>query len=127
MKYLLIFLLFSSYISAQEICNNGLDDDNDGLVDLNDNIDCACNDISAVNLETTIYRTHLLKNTIACQLNFLRLSIQMLSGKTEFTVSTTGKLEHGPHRIISSMHLERFGQIYQHHCLMDRLLQGFSF
>jgi len=49
MKYLLIFLLFSSYISAQEICNNGLDDDNDGLVDLNDNIDCTCNGINSMN------------------------------------------------------------------------------
>jgi gliding motility-associated-like protein len=49
MKYLLIFLLFSSYISAQEICNNGLDDDNDGLVDLNDNIDCTCNSVNSVN------------------------------------------------------------------------------
>ena len=49
MKYLLIFLLFSSYISAQEICNNGLDDDNDGLVDLNDNIDCKCNGINSMN------------------------------------------------------------------------------
>jgi gliding motility-associated-like protein len=49
MKSLPIILLLFFHVSAQEICNNGLDDDNDGLVDLNDNFDCACNGISAVN------------------------------------------------------------------------------
>jgi gliding motility-associated-like protein len=29
-------------VSAQEICTNGIDDDNDGLIDLNDSEDCAC-------------------------------------------------------------------------------------
>lgn len=28
--------------SAQEICDNGIDDDGDGLIDLNDATDCAC-------------------------------------------------------------------------------------
>ena len=36
------FLLCSTLLSAQiEICDNGIDDDNDSLVDLNDP-DCAC-------------------------------------------------------------------------------------
>jgi gliding motility-associated-like protein len=35
-------------ISAQEICNNGVDDDNDGLVDLNDSENCSCNNVSSV-------------------------------------------------------------------------------
>ena len=47
--FLCLLFLFSFQATAQENCTNGLDDDNDGLVDLNDNIDCACNDISAVN------------------------------------------------------------------------------
>lgn len=39
---LLVFFSFAGYIvSAQEICNNGIDDDNDGLIDLNDD-DCIC-------------------------------------------------------------------------------------
>ncbi|HEX2617996.1 MAG TPA: hypothetical protein VHL57_10670, partial [Flavobacteriales bacterium] len=29
-------------LQAQEVCDNGLDDDADGLVDLNDTTDCAC-------------------------------------------------------------------------------------
>jgi hypothetical protein len=42
MKLLHILLLLSLHASAQEICNNGLDDDNDGLIDLNDSFDCDC-------------------------------------------------------------------------------------
>ena len=44
-----IVLFFSFHASAQENCSNGLDDDNDGLVDLNDNLDCTCNGINSVN------------------------------------------------------------------------------
>lgn len=46
-KYVYFFLLlFSvSLIQAQEICNNGIDDDADGLIDLNDAADCVCNGI----------------------------------------------------------------------------------
>lgn len=45
MKYLTLplFLLFSSIIFSQEICNNGIDDDGDGLIDLNDTEECLCN------------------------------------------------------------------------------------
>jgi len=41
-KLLFIFLLFSLFCYSQENCNNGIDDDNDGKIDLNDN-DCICN------------------------------------------------------------------------------------
>lgn len=37
----MLFTLFSFAVSAQEICDNGIDDDGDGLVDLNDS-DCDC-------------------------------------------------------------------------------------
>jgi gliding motility-associated-like protein len=44
---ILIVLTFSSTlpyneVKAQEICNNGADDDGDGLVDINDGADCLC-------------------------------------------------------------------------------------
>ena len=43
-KNLLIVLLLSSvFATAQEICTNGIDDDADGLIDLNDTTDCVCN------------------------------------------------------------------------------------
>ena len=39
---LLPFLLFCTILGAQEICDNGIDDDGDGLIDLNDAEDCEC-------------------------------------------------------------------------------------
>lgn len=45
-----ITLLIPSLLSGQfEICDNGLDDDNDGLIDLNDD-DCMCDVVEAVSL-----------------------------------------------------------------------------
>ena len=43
-----VFLMITcvSAVSAQEICTNGIDDDNDGLIDLNDIADCFCAPIS---------------------------------------------------------------------------------
>jgi gliding motility-associated-like protein len=36
------FLLMSISGFSQEICNNGIDDDADGLIDLNDFVECSC-------------------------------------------------------------------------------------
>ena len=36
------FVLSLGGVHAQEICNNALDDDGDGLIDLNDTTECAC-------------------------------------------------------------------------------------
>ena len=35
-------MLFTFSLYSQEICDNGIDDDGDGLIDLNDTVDCAC-------------------------------------------------------------------------------------
>lgn len=41
--YITVFLLcVLQSIVAQEICDNAIDDDGDGLIDLNDLVDCAC-------------------------------------------------------------------------------------
>jgi gliding motility-associated-like protein len=48
MKKLLVLLLLSSSVYAQEICTNGIDDDADGLIDLNDTSDCICNSGTAI-------------------------------------------------------------------------------
>ncbi len=46
---LLLFALAMSFGAvAQEICDNAIDDDGDGLVDLNDSLDCACGRILVV-------------------------------------------------------------------------------
>ncbi len=39
---LILFLSFSSAVLSQEICDNAIDDDSDGLIDLNDTTDCFC-------------------------------------------------------------------------------------
>lgn len=52
-QYLTLILSFVLSIScsySQEICNNGIDDDGDGLIDLNDTVDCSCINL---NLNTT--------------------------------------------------------------------------
>jgi len=46
---LFIFLLHGHAVLAQEICNNGVDDDSDGLVDLHDP-DCQCHFVVTDNL-----------------------------------------------------------------------------
>ncbi|MFN8775230.1 MAG: hypothetical protein ACK5XV_00535, partial [Flavobacteriales bacterium] len=46
MVALLVF--FCGMINAQEICDNGVDDDGDALIDLNDTADCLCNVINDV-------------------------------------------------------------------------------
>ena len=40
--FILVSLMISSFAFSQEICNNGIDDDSDGLVDLNDTANCNC-------------------------------------------------------------------------------------
>jgi gliding motility-associated-like protein len=37
-----IFILIGSFLFSQEICDNGIDDDADGLIDLQDFLECSC-------------------------------------------------------------------------------------
>lgn len=46
--FFLFAILSCLNLSAQEICDNGIDDDGDGLIDLNDTTDCACPLLSRV-------------------------------------------------------------------------------
>jgi gliding motility-associated-like protein len=41
----LFMLVSTGMVQAQEICNNGLDDDGDGLIDLHDTLDCPCTQV----------------------------------------------------------------------------------
>jgi gliding motility-associated-like protein len=45
--YLVLSLLLSSICFCQEICDNGVDDDGDGLIDLNDS-ECICNSVQSI-------------------------------------------------------------------------------
>jgi gliding motility-associated-like protein len=42
---LLSLLVFGASVNAQEVCDNGVDDDGDGLVDLNDDGECICSSV----------------------------------------------------------------------------------
>jgi len=50
---LVVFFFCPVCISAQEICNNGVDDDADGLIDLNDTTECNCNGIGGGTSQVT--------------------------------------------------------------------------
>lgn len=41
--FFFLFLFSAQILLSQEICDNAIDDDSDGLVDLNDTTDCVCN------------------------------------------------------------------------------------
>jgi len=49
-----LFLLSISMVSGQEDCTNGLDDDLDGLIDLNDFVDCACMQSGSIGTVTSL-------------------------------------------------------------------------
>src|ERR1044072_4409858 len=44
-KLLTIILLLPLSLLGQEICDNGIDDDGDALIDLNDTTECSCGGI----------------------------------------------------------------------------------
>lgn len=57
---LLLLFLFSSFCFSQEICDNGIDDDGDGKIDLNDS-DCICN-----NPITSLLQNHSFEEKTGC-------------------------------------------------------------
>jgi gliding motility-associated-like protein len=52
-KVILIFFLsfFYLHLQAQEVCDNGIDDDGDGLIDLLDTTDCSCHGLHGGNTQ----------------------------------------------------------------------------
>ena len=60
-KLLFLFLLISIFCSAQENCENSIDDDGDGKIDLNDS-DCVCNNAGVKSLLTN----HSFEERISC-------------------------------------------------------------
>lgn len=47
--YILLFLFSTAFVYGQENCNNGIDDDGDGKIDLNDT-ECVCGSSSVVSV-----------------------------------------------------------------------------
>ncbi len=69
---LLMAMLFPLALAAQEICNNGIDDDGDGLIDLNDP-DCPCNTLITPTGTPSFIRNHSFEQRTCCPLGFVSL------------------------------------------------------
>lgn len=69
--HILVLLLWSGASFAQEVCNNGIDDDGDGLIDLNDVEDCPCSTVvRAAELQSYI-RNHSFEEQMCCPYGFV--------------------------------------------------------
>lgn len=66
-------LLTPSDVHAQEICNNGIDDDNDGLVDLNDVNDCSCIDPNLNPINNSLIPNPSFENRSCCPSSWSQL------------------------------------------------------
>lgn len=69
---LVICALLPAFLSAQEICDNGIDDDGDGLIDLNDS-DCRCAGIGIVTGVTSLIPNPSFEDTLCCPTSFSQL------------------------------------------------------
>lgn len=72
LMFLLVSILLPITASAQEICNNGIDDDGDGLIDLNDP-DCPCNTLLAADSLPSYIRNHSFEDRLCCPFTFVSI------------------------------------------------------
>ncbi|MFH2143886.1 MAG: T9SS type A sorting domain-containing protein [Bacteroidota bacterium] len=69
---ILLLSFFTQFIYSQEICDNGIDDDSDGLVDMNDTVDCFC-----INVPVTVpslIPNPSFEDTICCPISFSQMN-----------------------------------------------------
>ncbi len=91
-----IFLMLFSFSSySQEICNNGIDDDFDGLIDLKDTIDCSCDSVySPSTIPSSIIPNPSFEDTLCCPSNVSQLNCartwQQASAATSDYYNTCG-------------------------------------
>lgn len=71
-----LFILFAALMPAmvfgQEICDNGIDDDGDGLIDMNDS-DCRCAGIGVMTGVTSLIPNPSFEDTLCCPTTFTQL------------------------------------------------------
>ena len=60
--------------NGQEICDNGIDDDFDGLIDLNDTIDCVCAGFATSSQDTSLIPNYSFENMNCCPNTFSQLN-----------------------------------------------------
>ena len=82
-----ILLLSASIIFSQEICDNGIDDDSDGLIDMNDP-DCACSGFGGGSTSvTSLIPNPSFEDKVCCPSSFSQLSCA--NGWTQASVATS--------------------------------------
>ncbi len=91
---ILIILLVPMFSISQEICNNGIDDDSDGQIDLNDT-DCSCSGIGGGGSNvTSLIPNSSFEDRTCCPTSFSQLncavSWQQASGATSDYFNTCG-------------------------------------
>jgi gliding motility-associated-like protein len=91
---LVLFLASTAFVHSQiEICDNGIDDDNDGLIDYNDTVDCFCDGITGTTGTVTVPPSMIpnsnFDSTVCCPTTFSQLNcatgwIQATSPTSDF-------------------------------------------
>jgi hypothetical protein len=77
LKSILTFVFLSMLslsVFSQEICDNGIDDDGDNLIDLNDTTDCACTGLGGTANVTSYIPNSDFEQTDCCPSSFSQLS-----------------------------------------------------
>ena len=83
-RLITIAVLFSApLVHAQEVCDNGLDDDADGLIDLQDTTDCSC----VPDGSSTLLMNPSFEDFSACPYNWSQMDLAM--GWYQATYNTT--------------------------------------
>ena len=87
-------LLMAHAVCAQEICNNGVDDDGDLLIDLNDAANCACGAGTPANaiIPNPSFEAFDCVPEFYSQVNCLENWVQATSGTSDFYLNSNGGL-----------------------------------
>ncbi len=91
---LFFLLLFSFQIHAQEICTNGIDDDNDGLIDLNDTTDCRCNGLHGSTVLHSYIPNPSFEQSNCCPFTYSQMNCA--AGWMQASFATTDYMSHCP-------------------------------
>src|SRR5687767_5292395 len=83
LRAIFILVFTSGSLYAQEICDNGVDDDNDGLVDLKDVAECRCTGIG-----TTQQAASLIPNASFEQMDCCPSTFSMMDCATSWIQAT---------------------------------------
>jgi gliding motility-associated-like protein len=92
----ILILLASNFAFSQDICDNGIDDDGDGLIDLQDTTDCSCEiSISSGGTVTSLIANPSFENRTCCPSSLGQLNCantwQQASSATSDYFNTCGR------------------------------------